>query len=42
VVGERNKLYFDLGENILYFWDGEYTPVNAMLIANTIIDGGEA
>lgn len=42
-VGLSTKLYFDLGENILYYWDGnEYTPVNAMLIANTILDGGEA
>lgn len=42
-VGERDKLYFDLDENILYYWDGtEYTPVNAMLIANTVINGGDA
>ena len=41
-VGLSTKLYFDLGENILYYWDGEsYTPVNAMLIANTILNGGD-
>ena len=40
--GEFDKLYFDLGEKILYYWSGaEYTPVNAMLIAHTILDGGE-
>lgn len=41
-TGERDKLYFDLDENILYYWNQEYIPVNAMLIANTIINGGEA
>jgi hypothetical protein len=41
-VGENNKLYFDLDEKILYYWDNDYIPVNAMLIANTTIDGGEA
>ena len=42
-TGETDKLYFDLGENILYCWnDTEYTPVNAMLIADTILNGGEA
>ena len=41
-VGERDKLYFDLGENILYYWNEEYIPVNAMLITNTILEGGEA
>ena len=40
--GDINKLYFDLDEKILYYWDNEYIPVNAMLIANTIINGGEA
>lgn len=40
--GSDNMLYFDLDEKILYYWDNEYIPVNAMLIANTIIDGGEA
>lgn len=42
VIGEIDKFYFDLVEKILYYWDKEYIPVNAMLIANTIIDGGEA
>lgn len=41
-VGARDKLYFDLGENILYYWDESYIPVNAMLITNTILQGGEA
>ena len=40
-VGSTNMLYFDLNEKILYYWDNEYIPVNAMLIANTILDGGE-
>lgn len=40
--GSQNKLYFDLDEKILYYWDEEYIPVNAMLIANTMINGGEA
>lgn len=40
--GEEDKLYFDLDEKILYYWDMEYIPVNAMLIANTTINGGEA
>lgn len=40
--GSTNKLYFDQIEKILYYWDEEYIPVNAMLIANTIIEGGEA
>lgn len=41
-IGEEDKLYFDLDEKILYYWDTEYIPVNAMLIANTTINGGEA
>ena len=41
-IGESNKLYFDLEEKILYYWNNNYIPVNAMLIANTTIDGGEA
>lgn len=41
--GRIDQLYFDLGENILYYWaDSEYLPVNAMLITNTILEGGEA
>lgn len=40
--GISTKLYFDLEEKILYYWDEEYIPVNAMLIANTRLDGGEA
>lgn len=42
-VGAADKLYFDLGESILYYWTGtEYNPVNAMLITNTILEGGDA
>ena len=41
-IGIANKLYFDLNEKILYYWQNEYIPVNAMLIANTEINGGEA
>lgn len=41
-VGTKDMLYFDLNEKILYYWDGEYIPANAMLIANTIVQGGEA
>ena len=41
-VGMEDMLYFDLDNKILYYWDGEYIPVNAMLITNTILNGGEA
>lgn len=41
-VGEQDKFYFDLDECILYYWNNEYIPVNAMLIANTILNGGDA
>jgi len=40
--GEFNKLYFALDEKILYYWENEYIPINAMLIEDTIIEGGEA
>lgn len=41
-IGEPDKLYFDLNEKILYYWSGtNYVPVNAMLITNTILHGGE-
>ena len=40
--GETDKFYFDLNDKILYYWDNEYIPVNAMLIANTILEGGDA
>lgn len=40
--GSHDMLYFDLDEKILYYWDQEYIPVNAMLIADTILNGGEA
>lgn len=41
-TGSADMLYFDLQEKILYYWDNEYIPVNTMLIAHTILDGGEA
>lgn len=41
-VGEQTMLYFDLNERILYYWNNEYIPVNAMLITDTIINGGDA
>ena len=41
-VGTKDMLYFDLNEKILYYWDQEYIPINALLIAHTILDGGEA
>jgi len=41
-TGIAEKLYFDLNTKILYYWDNEYIPVNAMLIAETRLDGGEA
>ena len=41
--GETDKLYFDLNEKILYYWlNTDYAPVNAMLITNTILQGGDA
>lgn len=40
--GITDKLYFDLETKILYYWNEEYIPVNAMLIAETALDGGEA
>ena len=42
VPGDSDKLYFDLEEKILYYWDAEYIPVNAMLIVNTTLEGGGA
>ena len=42
-VGEKKKLYFDLIDKILYYWDdNKYIPINAMIIANTKLNGGEA
>ena len=42
-IGEIDRLYFDLTDKILYHWiEDRYEPVNAMLIMNTILDGGEA
>ena len=42
VIGSTEMLYFDLGEKILYYWDNGYIPVNTMLIAHTILNGGDA
>jgi len=41
-IGEINKLYFDLEEKILYYWDKEYLPINTLLIENTILNSGNA
>ena len=41
-TGITDKLYFDLETKNLYYWNEEYIPVNAMLIAETALDGGEA
>lgn len=42
-TGEQEKLYFDLDDKILYYWNvDEYIPINTLLIPNTILDGGEA
>jgi len=41
-TGIQDKLYFDLETKILYYWNNEYIPVNAMLIADTALDGGGA
>lgn len=40
--GETDKFYFDLTDKILYYWDNEYIPVNAMLIAGTILNAGDS
>lgn len=40
-IGSKEMLYFDVINKILYYWDNEYIPVNTMLIANTILNGGE-
>lgn len=40
--GHEDQLYFDLDEKILYYWDtNQYVPVNAMLVADAILEGGE-
>ena len=41
-TGIQDKLYFDLETKNLYYWNEEYIPVNAMLIAETALNGGEA
>lgn len=38
--GDTTKLYFDTNEKILYYWDGEYLPVNTTLITESTIEGG--
>ena len=40
--GNTEKLYFDQDDNILYYWEDEYIPINAMLINDTILNGGNA
>lgn len=43
-TGDHQHLYFDTNSEILYCWDDRegYTPVNAMLIANTILNCGDS
>lgn len=41
-IGSKNYLYFDLEEKVLYYWDKEYIPVNALLIENTTLDTGSS
>lgn len=41
--GNQEKLYFDIDTKILYHWnEDEYEPINAMLIVDTILNGGDA
>lgn len=41
--GEEGILYFNLEDKTLYYWDEtEYRPVNAMLMADVIINGGSS
>ena len=40
--GSNQFLYFDLTEKILYYWEDEYKPVNALLIENSILNGGSS
>lgn len=40
--GDSELLYFATDEKILYYWDNGYYPINAMLIANTTLEGGGA
>lgn len=40
--GKEDQLYFNLDDKILYYWDkNQYIPVNAMLVANAVLEGGE-
>jgi len=41
-IGDNTHLYFDLDEKILYYWENEYIPINALLIENTILDAGSS
>lgn len=42
VSGHEDQLYFDLDNKILYYWDvNEFVPVNAMLVADAVLEGGE-
>lgn len=41
--GETEMLYFDLDDKVLYYWENnKYTPINTLLIAETILQGGGA
>lgn len=40
--GKVDQLYFNLDDKILYYWDRDrYIPVNAMLVADAVLEGGE-
>lgn len=42
-VGNSTRFYFDIDDQVMYYWNGSaYAPINTMLIANTILEGGEA
>lgn len=39
---DNTILYYDIDDNILYYYNEEFIPINALLIENTIINGGNA
>lgn len=41
-IGDSEHLYYDLEDNILYYYDEEYIPINTLLIENTTLDAGDA
>ena len=41
--GDSEYLYFDIADNILYYFeDEEFVPINTLLIPGTILDSGNA